>query len=80
MGGALLGFLDQAIGSKLPTIPLLGRAGTIALGAYLFGKGRGGGMLRDIALAASAVAGYEIGTKGSVSGIPSQVRGIAAQV
>ena len=81
MGGALLGFLDQAIGTKLPTIPLLGRAGTIAVAAMLFGKGKGSGILRDIALAASAVAGYEIGTKGSVSGaIPSQVRGIAAQV
>jgi len=66
---------------------MLGRAGTIALGCYLFGKGKGSGLLRDMALAAAAVAGYEIGTKGSISGsvmgaIPSQVRGvgIAAQV
>lgn len=81
MGGALLGFVDTAIGTKLPTIPMLGRAGTIALGCYLLGKGKGHGMLRDMAIAAAAVAGYEIGTKGSISGvIPAQVRGIAAQI
>lgn len=80
-GGALLGFIDQSFGAKLPTIPLLGRAGTIAVGAYMLSKHSKSGMLRDVAIAAAAVAGYEIGTKGSVSGmIPNQVRGVAAQV
>lgn len=84
MAGALLGFVDTALGAKLPTIPMLGRAGTIAVACLLLGKGKGHSMIRDMGIVAAGVAGYEIGTKGSVSGsvmgIPSQVRGIAAQV
>lgn len=87
IGGAALGFIDKSL-PQLPTIPMLGRAGTIALGAYFFSRGKSGsGLIRDIALAASAVAGYQLGNQGHVSGdIPNQVRGdddvsgIAAQV
>lgn len=84
LGGAALGFIDKSLGATIPTIPLLGRAGTIALGAYLLAKGKGKGIMRDVALAAAAVAGYQLGHDGKVSGVfgnvPDQVHGIAAQV
>jgi hypothetical protein len=80
LGGAALGVIDKTLGSSIPTIPLLGRAGTIALGAYLFSKGRGG-IWRDIAIAGASIAGYQFGKEGRVSGdIADQVSGIAAQV
>lgn len=80
VGGAALGFVDKLLGSSIPTIPILGRAGTIALGAYFLAKGRGG-IMRDIAISGASIAGYQFGTTGKVSGeIPDQVHGIAAQV
>ena len=87
IGGAVLGFAEKRW-TTLPTVPVLGRAGTIALAAYFLSK-RGGtfsGVLRDVALAGAAVAGYEMGKEGKIAGddvqgdIPEQVRGIAAQV
>jgi hypothetical protein len=80
VGGFALGVVDKALGGAIPTIPMLGRAGTIAVGAYLF-RGKGGGIMRDIAIAGAAIAGYQLGSKGSVSGdIADQVHGVAAQV
>jgi len=66
MGGFALGFIDKQ-GTAIPTIPILGRAGTIALAAHFIGKGRPG-LLTDVRNAAAAVAAYEMGNKGSVSG------------
>ena len=83
LGGAVLGFVDKSFPS-LPTIPLLGRAGTIAAIAYFFGKNRGG-IIRDVALAGASIAGYQVGLKGNISGdlmgdLSPQVSGVAAQV
>lgn len=83
IGGAAFGFISKQFGDKLPTLPLLGRSGTIALAAYWFGKGKGG-LVRDIAISAAVIAGYEIGTTGHISGevmgpVP-QISGIASQV
>lgn len=76
VGGFALGFLDKS-GTAIPTLPVLGRAGTIAVAAYFMGGKRGHGILADVAKAAAAVAAYEYGSKGSVSGddgnIASQV-------
>jgi hypothetical protein len=82
VGGAVLGFVDKTLGASLPTIPILGRAGTIAVAAYFLGKGKGKGLFRDVAIAASAVAGYQMGNTGHVAGldVAPQVSGIAAQV
>lgn len=79
VGGAALGFIDKAF-PQLPTIPLLGRAGSIAAYAYFMSKGKGHGILRDVALAGAAIAGYQLGNQGHVSGMAPQVSGIAAQV
>jgi hypothetical protein len=69
VGGLAMGFLDKpgGIAATLPTIPLLGKAGTIALIAHFVQKGRGG-IFTDIRNAAAVVAAYEFGLKGSVSG------------
>lgn len=92
IGGAALGYIDKNF-PQLPTIPMVGRAGSIALLAFfLSGKGSIagfslGGIARDVALAGAAVAGYELGHDGKVSGGPvpqvsgHRVRGnVAAQV
>jgi hypothetical protein len=80
LGGAAFGFIEKSF-PTLPTIPFLGRAGTIAIGAYFLG-GKRGGIMRDIALAAAAIAGYELGNTGKISGPDYQygVHGIASQV
>jgi hypothetical protein len=66
MGGFALGFVDKS-GTSIPTIPMLGRAGTIALAAHFIGKGRPG-LLTDIRNAAAAVAAYEMGSTGKIAG------------
>jgi len=68
LGGAALGFVDKNF-PTLPTIPMIGRAGTIALIAYMLsGKGGIGSIAKDVALAGAAVAGYQLGHDGKVSG------------
>lgn len=80
VGGFLYGIIEKNFGAQLPTLPLIGRAGSIAIGAYFFGKGRGG-LIADIGKAAAVIAGYQFGTTGKVSGLVApQVHGIAAQV
>lgn len=80
LGGAALGFIEKSFPS-LPTLPVIGRKGTIALACYYISKGKGGqhGLLRDVCIAASSIAGYELGSTGKISG-NDDVSGIAAQV
>jgi hypothetical protein len=69
VGGFAMGFLDKpgGPGANIPVIPILGKAGTVAVAAHFFGKGRAG-LVTDIRNAAAVVAAYEFGLKGSVSG------------
>lgn len=78
VAGFVLGHIDKS-GSAFPTVPMLGRAGTIAAAAYFLGKGRG--IWGDVMVAAAAIAGYEFGSTGKIAGgnIAPQVAGIAAQ-
>jgi|WetSurMetagenome_2_1015567.scaffolds.fasta_scaffold10210_12 hypothetical protein len=85
VGGAAFGFLEKSF-PNLPTVPMLGRAGTIAVAAYFF-RGKLPPIAQDIGIAAAAIAGYQLGRDGKVSGdewvegdIVPQVSGIAAQV
>lgn len=83
LGGAAIGFIEKTFGAQIPTVPLIGRKGAIALGAYFFGKGKSG-LWRDVAVAGAVLAGYELGSTGKISGIDGevvpQISGIAAQV
>lgn len=86
LGGAALGLIEKSF-PNLPTVPVIGRKGTIAVAAYFLSKrgGIGGGILRDVAIAAAVLAGYELGKEGRVSGevmgdLAPQVSGIASQI
>lgn len=64
IGGLAVGWLDKQSG--IPTIPILGRKGTIALGAYFLR--RSSSVARDICKAAVVLSAYEFGREGRVSG------------
>lgn len=67
-GGFLLGVLDKQ-GTSLPTIPVLGRAGTLAVALYFGGKQFKMPLAVHMSTAALAIATYELGNKGSISGV-----------
>jgi len=79
LGGFLYGFIEKQFGAHIPAIPVIGKTGAIALGAYWLG-GKSPGIVADIGNAASVLAGYTFGSTGKVSGLAPQVSGIAAQV
>lgn len=70
IGGAALGWLDKIAEEKsLPTLPIIGRAGTIGLIAYFVrGQGGLGGWAAKIARAGFTVAGYQYLRHGKVEG------------
>lgn len=66
VGGAAFALIEKQMPS-FPTLPVLGRAGTVALGAYMMG-GKKKGILRDLAIAASVVAAYQFIHDGKIAG------------
>lgn len=66
VGGFAYGIIEKTVGDKLPVVPVLGKSGTVALACYFFGKSSP--LVRDIGVAAAAIAGYSFGKTGSVSG------------
>lgn len=68
--GFVMGQIDKS-GTNIPTVPILGRAGTIAVILHFIGKRNP--MLQQAALAAASVAGYEYGNTGKVSGVHGMV-------
>lgn len=83
LGGMILGIVEKQF-PNLPTLPVLGRSGTIAVGAYFMSKNGSHPLLRDVALAAASIAGYQLGTSGKISGDDvmgdDDISGLAAQV
>ena len=82
LGGAAFGYLEKTF-PNFPSLPLIGRSGTIAIAAYFLSKrgGMGGGIVRDIALAGAAITGCQLGKTGVVSGdVMGDDDGLAAQV
>jgi hypothetical protein len=67
-GALALGFIDRQ-GMKIPTVPILGRAGTIAVGGILLGKQLHLPIATKIGKAALVIALYELGKEGKVSGV-----------
>lgn len=68
LGGFVLGYLDKPDSKfPIPTIPALGKPGTIAIIAHFMGKGKPG-YLTNIRDAAAAVFAYEYGSTGAVKG------------
>lgn len=66
IGGLIAGFIDKSA-TTLPTIPMLGKMGTLAVAAHFVGKGQAG-IITDVRNAAAAIAGYEMGATGKIAG------------
>ena len=81
VGGFLYGIVEKNFGAVIPTLPIIGRAGSIAIACYLFG-GRGAhGVVGEVGKAAAVIAGYQFGTTGQVAGFMApKIAGVAAQV
>jgi len=77
LGGAAYGFIEKSFGAQLPTLPIIGRAGTLTLIAYYMAKGKGG-LMRDVAICGAVLSGYQIGSTGKIQG--DVMGGIAAQI
>lgn len=86
-GGFAFGWIEKNWGASLPTLPVIGRAGTITILAHLAAK-QGFRFAHDVAVAGSAISGYQLGNTGRIAGeeddgyshVAPQVRGVAAQV
>ena len=69
-GALVLGFIDRQ-GVKVPTIPILGRAGTVAVGGLMLGKHMKLPIATKVGKAALVIALYELGKQGKIDGIDS---------
>jgi hypothetical protein len=69
VGGALFGFaVKSGIVAKLPEIPLVGRTGTAAILLDYYSRHGGGPLAARAARAAAAIAGYQLGAEGKITG------------
>jgi hypothetical protein len=66
LGGYLYGFIEKEWGEKIPRLPLVGRSGAIAVACYFLAPKHA--IVRDVGIAAAAIAGYTFGKTGTVSG------------
>ena len=76
IGGAAYGFIEKSF-PTMPTLPLLGKSGTVALAVYFLGGQNE--IINDIGIAAAAIAGYSLGKTGMVSGYDDS-HGLAAEM
>jgi hypothetical protein len=69
IAGAAIGIIEkQSFFASLPSIPLLGKKGTIAVLAYLWRRNGGPEMARDVALVAAGLSGYQFSKDGRIDG------------
>jgi len=69
IGGALYGYaVKSGLVAKLPAIPVLGRTGTAAILLDYWSRHGGGQIAHKAARAAAAIAGYQLGAEGKISG------------
>jgi hypothetical protein len=59
------GYIEKSF-PALPSLPVLGKSGTVALVCYLVGDKHP--IVRDVGVAAAAIAGYSMAKSGSISG------------
>lgn len=79
VGGFAVGFIEKSF-PNLPSLPIIGKKGAIAIGAYML-RGQSP-ILLDVAKAAAAISGYQLGSTGAVTGdvLGDDVMGVAAQM
>jgi|HubBroStandDraft_2_1064218.scaffolds.fasta_scaffold09641_6 hypothetical protein len=77
LGGLAWGFLEKHLPATLPTVPVIGKTGTVALAAYLLVDKMHVKIpyLEDIAMATAVLAAYEYGSTGKVAGDFDAVHG-----
>lgn len=68
LGGLALGLIEKA-GIDIPTVPLLGKAGTLGAAAWAMGKWGKSRMASHAATGFFAIAAYELGKEGRIAGI-----------
>lgn len=69
VASTVIGLAENAgLMDKLPAVPFVGKKGLLAIAAYYYSKHGGGSLSRDVALAAAALSGYELGKSGTISG------------
>lgn len=66
-GGFGVGFLEKTFGNKIPSLPLVGRKGAVAIVIAIMNPKEK--ILQDIGKAAAALSGYELAKEGKISGI-----------
>jgi len=67
IAGAAIGFIEkQNLG--LPSIPFLGKKGTIALLAFVWRKNGGPEWARDVAMVGAGLSGYQFAKDGRIDG------------
>jgi hypothetical protein len=68
-GAFAVGILEkQGIMSSLPTLPFVGRTGTIGIAAYLLSNGGRNKLADEVCTAALVVAAHELASTGSIVG------------
>ena len=68
IGAFLLGVLDKQ-GTELPTVPMLGRAGTLGVATYFVGKQMRSPALDHAATGFLSIALYQFAREGKVAGV-----------
>lgn len=77
IGGFGVGFIEKTF-PGIPSVPIVGKKGAIAIAAHLFGNRHP--LIRDVGLSAAAISGYELGSTGKITGVDGDEDGIAAQM
>jgi hypothetical protein len=76
LGGFAYGIIEKSF-PGLPTLPVVGKSGTVAIAVYFLGGNND--LINDVGIAAAAIAGYSLGKTGTVSGYDDS-HGLAAEV
>lgn len=66
IGGAVVGFIEKQFGDQIPTLPLIGRKGAIALAVYMFKPKNA--ILQDAGIAAATLSGYQFAKENKIDG------------
>jgi hypothetical protein len=67
--GFAVGMLEKmTFVQNLPSLPFVGKTGTIAIAAYLLSDNGRNRMAADVATSAAAIAGYMLGAQGTIVG------------
>lgn len=69
VGAGIVGVLKKSgMMSQIPSIPVVGRIGAIAIAAHFWAQNGGGQLARDISLAAASIAAFQFGSEGEITG------------